>query len=58
MKVLWCVCSGPDKSHLVDVSWHSRLKDAKQCASRLPPTPFRKERPHKIEKHIFEGGWK
>lgn len=55
-KTLWCVASGPDASHLVDVSWFSRLKDAKEYSLNLPLTPLGKARPHLIEKHVF-GDW-
>ena len=58
MKVMWCVCSGPDESHFVDVEWFGRLKDAKEFAETLPLTPSGKPRPYKIERHEFEGDYK
>jgi len=58
MKIMWCVCSGPDESHLLDVKWFSRLKDAKAFVETLPITPSGKPRPHKIERHEFEGDYK
>lgn len=49
---MWCVLSGPDESHLHDVAWFSRLKDAKYYADILPVTPAGNVRPYKIERHL------
>lgn len=57
MKVMWCVFSGPDESHLLNVEWFGRLKDAKHFAESLPITPSGQERPFKIERHEFEGDY-
>lgn len=54
--IKWCVCSGPDRSHFIDVVWFDRLKDAKRHASGLAKTPSgRSKRPYKIERHEFKG---
>lgn len=54
---MWCVCSGPDESHLLDVMWFARLKDANKHAKTLPITPTGEDRPHKIERHEFKGDY-
>ena len=46
-KIMWCVDHGPDRSHLFDVDWFYRLRDARRFASTLIPTPFG-PRPYKI----------
>lgn len=56
-KIKWCVCSGPDESHLLDVAWFARLKDAKEYTKNMPERPTGGSRPFKIEKHVFRSNY-
>jgi hypothetical protein len=57
MKIQWCVCSGPDRSHLSDVAWFKRLVDAKKFSRLLPVNPLGNKRDFKIERHEFKGDY-
>jgi len=53
MIVNWCVCSGPDKSHLLDTKWANTLKEAKAYILSLPLTPIGKVRPYRLYRCEF-----
>lgn len=51
--VRWFVSSGPDRSHMVDVSVFDTRREARECAVRLlmrDREENRPERPYKIER--------
>ena len=53
LSVLWFVKSGPDASHLCDVSNFETLRDAKAFAEDLPATPAGLKRPHEIWRNEY-----
>jgi hypothetical protein len=55
MSNLWFVESGPDASHLFDVAYFDKLRDAKNFAENLPMTPTGMKRPYRIKKHEYIG---
>lgn len=55
-KVKWCVSSGPDESHLINVDWFNKLKEAKGFSENLPVTPCGHKRPFKIQRFEFSKG--
>jgi hypothetical protein len=54
-KTVWFVNSGPDKSHLHDTVSFARLRDAKEYAELLPPTPTGAPRPYRIVRQELKG---
>lgn len=54
MKIMWCVMSGVDESHMHDISWFKRFKDAKNYAQNLKLTPTGHRRPFVIERWEYE----
>jgi hypothetical protein len=54
MNVKWCVCSGPDESHLLSSSWFVTLKEAKEYSENLTETPMGKPRPYRILRYEFD----
>lgn len=57
MQIGWYVNSGPDASHLWDSKLFYRLKDAREYANALPPTPIGHKRPYVIEKWELPKGY-
>lgn len=53
MKTLWFVTHGNDLSHMWDSKHFHRLKDAKEFARNLPPTPAGGKQPYIIEKYSY-----
>ena len=51
MEKFWTVSTGPNTSHLWDVSVHNRLKDAKEFVASLE-----KRRPYNIYRHTRKNG--
>lgn len=51
--VRYAIVSGPNDSHLHNVHWEDKYKDALSYAKRLPPTPNGEERPFRLERHDF-----
>ena len=50
MITMWCISSGPDRSHLINCRWEHTLKSAKAQAEELSPTPSGAHPPYKIER--------
>jgi hypothetical protein len=51
--VKWCVCHGVDRSHMFDVVWFTKLKDARSFVKTLLPSPIGFERSWKIQRVEF-----
>ena len=52
-KMLWFVKYGPDASHMWEAKAFDRLKDAREFANNLPPSPTGGVRPRMIERHEY-----
>lgn len=51
--IRYAVVSGPNASHLHDVHWESKYKDALAYAGDLSLSPNGEERPYRVERHDF-----
>ena len=54
MTTEWCVCSGPDESHLLNSNWFNTFKEAQEYSHNLALTPIGKLRPYKIYRYKFK----